>query len=145
MTSLIFGLLSSNTFISNNLDLTGNLSFGGSLNLLGDQTTDIVDFNVDFDQDINPNQNGIFSLGTTSKRWINTNSNRAYFGDVLLYNNYVTTFVSNADLELRANSTGKIYVPNNDLEIANNLANKHEQEFLALMGNNYKIIIHILY
>jgi hypothetical protein len=114
--------LSSNTFISNNLDLTGNLSFGGSLNLLGDQTTDIVDFNVDFDQDINPNQNGIFSLGTTSKRWINTNSNRAYFGDVLLYNNYVTTFVSNADLELRANGTGKLYVPNNDLEITNNLA-----------------------
>ena len=114
--------LTSDTYVSNNLDISGNLSFGGNISLLGDQTTDIVNFNVDFDQSINPNQNGIFSLGTTSKRWINTQGNRAYFGDVLFYNNYVTTFVSNADLELRANGTGKIYVPNNDLEITNNLA-----------------------
>ena len=114
--------LTSDTYVSNNLDISGNLSFGGNISLLGDQTTDIVNFNVDFDQSINPNQNGIFSLGTTSKRWINTQGNKAYFGDVLFYNNYVTTFVSNADLELRANGTGKIYVPNNDLEITNNLA-----------------------
>jgi len=114
--------LTSSTYMSKNLDISGDLSFGGNLNLLGNQTTDIVDFNVNFDQDINPNQDGTFSLGSAAKEWVYTNANRAYFGDVVFYNNYVSTFVSNANLELRASGTGEIYIANNNLEITNNLA-----------------------
>ena len=41
--------------------------------------------------------------------------------DIEIRDNYVQTTVSNADLELRANGTGRIYVPNNDVLIDNDL------------------------
>ncbi len=40
-------------------------------------------------------------------------------GDIRIANNFIETTVSNADLELRANGTGKVLVPNNDVEITN--------------------------
>jgi hypothetical protein len=111
------------TNITNDLDITGNLSFDGNLNLLGNQSTDIVDFNVNFDQDLAPHQNGVHSLGTSTKEWLYTNvSNKAYFGDVKFQNNYITSNVSNADLELKASGTGNIDISNNNFEITNNLA-----------------------
>ena len=41
--------------------------------------------------------------------------------NVRLQNNYIETTVSNSDLELRANGTGLIYVPTNNVEIDNDL------------------------
>ena len=35
--------------------------------------------------------------------------------------NFITTTASNADLELRANGTGKILIPSNNLQVDNNL------------------------
>jgi len=102
-----------NTNISDNLDITGNLSFDGSLNLLGNQTTDTLKFNVDFDQDFLPNQNLAFSLGTPSKKWLLAHLSRIESGDIRIYDNVIETNVSNADLELRAAGTGNIKVPQN--------------------------------
>jgi len=45
----------------------------------------------------------------------------AQFEEILVDDNYITTTTTSADLELRANGTGKILVPNNDVEITNNL------------------------
>ena len=41
--------------------------------------------------------------------------------DLLIETNYITTKTSNSNLELRANGTGEIVVPNNDVEFGNNL------------------------
>ena len=116
------GLINLNgTNIHKDLDISGDLSFSGDLNLLGNQSTDIIDFNVNFDQNINPNQDGTFNLGSAVKEWLFTNSNRANLGDIEFTENYITTTVSNADLELQANNTGEILIPNNNTRAGNNL------------------------
>jgi cytoskeletal protein CcmA (bactofilin family) len=45
----------------------------------------------------------------------------AQFEEILIDDNFVTTTTSNTDLELRANGTGEILVPNNDVHITNDL------------------------
>jgi hypothetical protein len=42
-------------------------------------------------------------------------------GDVKIESNFITTLTGNNNLELRANGTGLIYVPSNDVQIDNNL------------------------
>ena len=42
-------------------------------------------------------------------------------GDIKLESNFITTLTGNNNLELRANGSGLIYVPSNDVEITNNL------------------------
>ena len=113
--------LNSSTIVHKNLDITGDLSFGGNLNLLGNQTTDIIDFNVNFDQNINPNQDGTFNLGSAAKEWVYTNTNRANLGDIEFTENYITTTISNADLELRASGTGEVLISGNNVQINNEL------------------------
>jgi len=113
--------LLTNTNITKDLSIVGDLSFDGNLNLIGNQTTDILNLNVNFDQDVNPHITGVHSLGTQSKEWLDLNTNKGYIGDVLFYNNYVSTFESNADLELRASGTGQVDISNNNLEITNSL------------------------
>ena len=110
-----------NTNITNDLDLTGNLSFGGSLNTIGDQITDTVDFNVDFDQDFAPGTTATYSLGSSSKVWKDFIGSEGNIGTVRFFDNVITTNDSNADLELRANGTGIIYLQDEDLIINNNL------------------------
>ena len=111
----------SSTNILKDLDITGNLSFDGTLNTIGDQSTDTVDFNVDFDQDLVPNQTLQFDLGSPTKVWNIVHGSQANLGDVQLFDNVITTNNSNADLEFRATGTGRIYFENENLNITNNL------------------------
>ena len=113
--------LTSSTNISKNVGITGDLSFGGTLNTLGDQTTDTIDFNVDFDQDLVPNTTLVHSLGTSTKIWSNLYGSEANFDTVKIFDNVITTNDSNANLELRASGTGKIYFQDENLNITNNL------------------------
>ena len=114
--------LLTNTNISKNLSIVGDLSFDGNLNLLGNQASDILNLNVNFDQDVNPHVNGVHSLGTQTKEWLNVELDRkGYIGDIQFTNNFVSTFRSNADLELRAAGTGQVDISNNNFEITDNL------------------------
>ena len=102
-----------NTIINANLDIVGNFSFDGTLSLAGDELADSLRFNVALEQDFNPNQHLTFSLGTFSKRWLAAYLDRIEAGDISIYDNVITSAKSNSDLELRANGTGLIYIPNN--------------------------------
>ena len=51
-----------------------------------------------------------------------TVNQKAQFEEILIDDNFITTTSSNADLELRAVGTGKVLIPNNDVEITNNLS-----------------------
>jgi uncharacterized protein (DUF427 family) len=42
-------------------------------------------------------------------------------GDILIDNNFITTTVTNSDLRLQANGTGRIYIPTSDVEIDQDL------------------------
>ena len=45
------------------------------------------------------------------------------FEDIEINDNIITTTTSNSDLELRANGTGTVLVPNNDVLITNEYYN----------------------
>ena len=107
--------LQDNTNIIGNLDVSGNLSYDGALNIKGDNPSDSIVFNVEFEQDFNPHQHQNFTLGSFTKRWLAAYLNRLESSDVSIYDNIITTTASNADLELRANSSGTINVPSNDV------------------------------
>lgn len=104
-----------NTTVNGKVVIRDNFSFGGTLNLAGDQTIDKVDFNVQFEQNFNPHQTLVHGLGTATKRWTTAHLNRADINDVTFDENYITSNISNADLELRASGTGIIPIHNNDV------------------------------
>lgn len=112
--------LNDDTNISNNLDIIGNLTFGGNLNLLGNQLTDTLKLNVDFDQDFNPNQDLTFDLGSETKEWVATYLSEITSQNIRMFDNVITTTESNSDLELRASGTGIVSFQNNTI-VENNL------------------------
>jgi hypothetical protein len=119
--------ISSNTNVSGSLNIIDNFSFGGTLNIAGDQpgrdtASDRLIFNVQFEQNFNPNLHLKYSLGEVQRPWLNAWLNRLEVGDITVDENYITTDVSNADLELLANGTGIINIPNNNFVIDNALS-----------------------
>ena len=113
--------LQDNTNITGNLDITGNFSYGGTLNIKGDEATDTLTFNTFLDQDFNPNLHQTYKLGSFEKKWLLAHLDRLEAGDYSIYDNVIETNVSNADVELRANGTGKVYIPNNNVTFSNAL------------------------
>ena len=112
---------SDNTLITNNLIIRDNFSFGGTLNVSGDQEADSLDFNVNFEQNFNPHQTLVHDLGTVTKKWSNVYLGKMQAGNITSNDNYITSDESNANLELRANGTGILSVPSNNVRIDNNL------------------------
>ena len=112
--------INDNTTVDGSLNIRDNLSFGGTLNISGDQTTDSIDFNVNFEQNFNPHQTLTHNLGKESERWNSIHLGRMQPGNITSDENYITTDESNSNLELRANGTGIIKLPV-DLEITNDL------------------------
>ncbi|MDA9953319.1 hypothetical protein N9D61_03145 [Planktomarina sp.] len=112
--------LQDNTNITGDLDVTGNVTIGGNITI-GDEATDTIQFVAGIDSDIVPRLDSTYSLGTASKTWSNLYANQVNVDDIQIRDNYITTTVSNSDLELRASGTGEVRVPNNDVQIDNDL------------------------
>ena len=112
--------LNSNVNVSGNLDVSGNVSIGGNITI-GDEATDTVQFVAGIDSNIIPAVDSTYSLGELTKRWLNIYVNEINTDDVQIRDNYITTTVSSSDLELRANGTGEVLVPSNDVSITNDL------------------------
>ena len=83
-----------------NTAITGTLTLVGDLNQTGNYT---------LTEDLTVGQN--LTVGAA-----------AQFEEILIDDNFITTTTSDTDLELRANGTGEILVPNNDVNITNNLS-----------------------
>ena len=116
--------INNNTNIFGSLDIRDNFSFGGTLNIAGNQpgrntAADKLTFNVDLEQDFKPHVTFTHSLGEGIRPWNSTWLDKAEIDDITINENYITTVVSNANLDLR--STNRIYVPNNNVKIDNNL------------------------
>jgi len=83
-----------------NTAITGTLTLVGDLNQTGNYT---------LTEDLTVGQN--LTVGAA-----------AQFEEILIDDNFITTTTSDTDLELRANGTGEILVPNNNVNITNDLA-----------------------
>jgi|TARA_R110000851_G_scaffold215180_1_gene367909 hypothetical protein len=82
-----------------NTNITGTVTLTGAFNQTGDTT---VTGDVDIAQDLTVNA-------------------AAQFEEILIDDNYITTTTSNANLELRANGSGNILIPNNNVVLNNDL------------------------
>jgi hypothetical protein len=109
------------TNVNGNIDMSGNFSIAGELINVGNEITDTVAFNTEFIRDVIPDISGRYNLGSTNKIWSKSWISQAQIADITIQDNFITTTESNADLELRANGTGNIYFPNNNLQIDNDL------------------------
>ena len=97
--------------ITNNLFVNGDATLGdttltGNVNITGD-ITQTGDYSITSDLSVGGNL---------------TVTRSAQFEEILIDDNFITTTTSNTDLELRANGTGDVLIPNNDLHITNDLA-----------------------
>lgn len=102
--------LQSSTNISKNLSMTGNLTLDGQLITFGNQPTDTVKLNVNIDQDFLPDDNTRYSLGSSSKRWLNTHVSEAFVDGVQIFDNIITTNTSNENLEFKSRSAGQVWL-----------------------------------
>jgi len=108
--------------ISNNLDIDGNFAIGGIITVGNAFVDDIVDFEAPVELDLRPISDNIYSLGApTNKRWNTGYLDASYIGSYKLENAIISTVVTNADVELRANGTGKIFANQNNVEFDQNL------------------------
>jgi hypothetical protein len=112
--------LQNNVVITGDLDVTGDVSIGGNIQI-GDEATDSITIVAGINSNLIPATDNTYSLGTVSNIWSNLYVDEVEVDDITINTNVITTTTSNADLELRANGTGNILVPNNDVQIDNNL------------------------
>ena len=109
--------LDSDVNIQGSLDVTGNVTIGGNITI-GDEASDTIQIIAGIDSDIIPKTKSAYTLGTATKTWKNLFTNEVNLDDIQIRDNYITTTVSDSDLELRANGSGKVTIPNNDFEIS---------------------------
>ena len=112
--------LLNNVNITGDLDVTGNVTIGGNITI-GNEASDTIQIVAGIDSDLVPSLDSTYSLGIPSKRWNNVWTNQANIDGLVIRDNYIETVTSNADLELRASGTGEILIPNNNVQINNNL------------------------
>jgi len=105
-----------NVNIAGDLDVTGNVTIGGNITI-GDQTTDSVNIEARIDSDIIPKVTDTYNLGTTLERWKQIFVNRLTADNIEIVDNRISTLDSNSDLELSAAGTGRVLIPNNDLQV----------------------------
>ena len=135
--------LLNNVNILENLTVNGNTTVGGTVIRLGDQPTDTVTFEMGFDQDIEPKDTYTFDLGTSIKRWNNLYIKNILTDDIRIQENFITTTLSNSDLDLRANGSGNVTFSSvraeQDFEATSNTILESNVNFNNLILNGNKI------
>lgn len=101
-----------NTNISSDLAIAGNITIDGTLINLGNQVTDTLDFEMEFTSDIIPATDNLYNLGSNSKNWDNVYTRQFDVGDITITDNYIAVNQSNLDLLIQANGTGRVVVDN---------------------------------
>ena len=107
--------------VNGNIDITGDVTIGGNITL-GDSGDDNLQIVAGINSNLIPNVTNSFTIGSTTNRWANLFIDEVTIDNIVINDNFITTTDSNSDLELRANGTGKIVIPENNVEITNNLS-----------------------
>ena len=126
--------LQNTTNVSGNLNVTGDVNIGGNIQI-GDASTDTINFVGSIDSDLIPSTTAYYNIGTALLRWKTAFLNRVEIDNLVIDNNTIQTTNGNDDLILIAAGLGKIYVPNNDVQIDQNLT--VTQDFTVSSGTSY--------
>ena len=131
-----FGTGNEIKFLSNvnipSLNLSGDLIINGDLThelgQIPNSTT--VDSST---KNLIPSQDTTFNLGSddffSRKYFFSTHTSELNVNNIRFIDNKITTTVSNEDLEFLTNGTGRIYIPNNNLEVSNNFIGNGNSNF----------------
>jgi hypothetical protein len=113
--------LNANTSVTDNLDITGNLNTDGTLTI-GNAYIDIVRFEAPVEFDLRPKTDDDYTLGgPTNKRWDFVYLDTSYIGNYKLENATISTVAGSADVELRADGAGRIFVNQDNAEFDQDL------------------------
>jgi len=139
-----FGTGNEIKFLSNvnipSLNLSGDLIINGDLThelgQIPNSTT--VDSST---KNLIPSQDTTFNLGSddffSKKYFFSTHTSELNVNNIRFIDNKITTTVSNEDLEFLTNGTGKIYIPNNNVEITNNFIGNGSTTFQNVSIQNF--------
>ena len=117
------------TAANNDLDVTSNLTVDQSLTVeqlvtlnkdvtIGNAATDPVYFNANVNSNILPKTNNL-DLGINANRWKTLYTTQATFDDILINTNFISTTLSNSNLELAATGIGVIRI--DALDVSSNV------------------------
>ncbi|MBA10993.1 MAG: hypothetical protein CMC73_07285 [Flavobacteriaceae bacterium] len=95
--------LQNNVSMKKDLSMTGDFTIDGSLITFGNQFQDTVTFNVDIEQNLNPDDTQEYILGSPSYRWNVAYLSKAELDGIQIFDNQITTKDTNANLELLSN------------------------------------------
>lgn len=124
--------LRTDVFVTGIVDVSGDVNVKGNV-FLGDTAFDQVTILPELTQSINPKDNNTYTLGTTDDRWRTAFLTTINVDNVTqITNNTVTTLATDTDLQLIASGTGKIYVPDKNVEITNDLT---IDEIVTVLGD----------
>jgi hypothetical protein len=126
--------LQNDTYITGNLEVTGDVNIGGNITI-GDASTDTISFIAGITSNLTPATTETYDLGTDLLRWNNAYLSRAEIDGLVIDNNTIATTLGNDNLILTANGAGIIYIPNNDVEIDQNLT--VTQDLTVTTGTTY--------
>jgi hypothetical protein len=120
--------------IEGNLELTGNLSIDGTINIGNLGAIDVVTFASEIDSDIIPKISDTSRLGIPTLTWKSVWLGQANISDIVINDNKIYTTSSNSDLELYAAGTGKVVFENLQVEtgfFASNVLNLDDTNILG--------------
>ena len=121
-------LINSNTKISADLEVTGNLTFNGNINL-GDANFDNIVINGEIASNFIPDLNGTYDIGSADKQW-----RKIYTNDISVTNLAVGGTIDNSEIYLTANTIGTVN-PNVDLIFAPNGLGTVKTDDLSFFNN----------
>ena len=106
------------TNISQNLTVTGDVTLANAVTISNPSAVNVT-IPANISSDIIPSADNTYFLGTSDKKWKQLNVNEINVDDFLINTNRIQVTNSNADLELSASGTGKVLIPDNNLQVEN--------------------------
>lgn len=90
--------INGNLYSTQTITINGNLDFGGNL-IVGDEITDTLNIVPNFQNDIVPNLDNVFELGSSSLKWRNVYANDAVLDAPVTVSDFVITSPANILLQ----------------------------------------------
>jgi hypothetical protein len=97
-----------NVTATKNILITGDFQTDGTITF-GNQDVDTITFNTKLSQDIVPNINNVYDLGSTSKKWKDLYSSTLNFNSLKISNNLIESTQLDNDLIIESKGTGNVY------------------------------------
>ena len=106
-----------NVNMEKNFILDQGISIGGGFAYIGEQLNNTLVLGANIGSNLEPSVSGKHDLGTSVLKWGHGYFSQSNVADINILDNRISTSVSNADLELVAHGTGKVFIPGNTLEV----------------------------